>query len=146
MSSTLSDWVKAARKHASLTQSELGEKVGRGKQNVHAWEKGLHLPSFEQVQQISAVTGYPMPVEEQRGEYRVTADEPKDDANDDGELSVTIDVVGIMRDGTDEERRVLANHLRLQLLRNRKKYTQKRMDRMIAWIDRLETGSAKHSH
>jgi len=57
----LHEWVKAARKHRSWTQQELGDAVGRSKANVAMWERGSHKPSYEQIVQISKQTGFPMP-------------------------------------------------------------------------------------
>lgn len=57
----LKDWVKAARKHRDWTLAELGELVGRSKSNVGQWEAGTHHPSYAQVQQIAAETGFPLP-------------------------------------------------------------------------------------
>ena len=60
---TLAQWVKSARKLKNLTQTELGEALGRTKQNVYSWEKGIHKPSPEQIKQIMLVTGMPAPQE-----------------------------------------------------------------------------------
>lgn len=57
----LKEWVRAARRHAGWTQQRLGDEVGRTKANVAHWESGKHPPSYAQVTQISALTGYPMP-------------------------------------------------------------------------------------
>ncbi len=57
----LKDWVKAARKSKKLTLEQLGEQIGRSKANVGHWETGKHNPSYEQLLQISDITGYPMP-------------------------------------------------------------------------------------
>lgn len=57
----LKEWVRAARHHAGWTQQRLGDEVGRTKANVAHWESGKHPPSYAQVAQISALTGYPMP-------------------------------------------------------------------------------------
>ncbi|MGR2664297.1 helix-turn-helix transcriptional regulator [Chromobacterium haemolyticum] len=58
----LSEWVRAARQHAHLTQERLGELVNKTKGNISAWENGRHEPSFDQIESISRITGYPMPV------------------------------------------------------------------------------------
>ena len=57
----LSEWVKNARTSASLSQEQLGEKVGRTKQNVYSWEKGIHEPSADQIREIMKATGAPAP-------------------------------------------------------------------------------------
>jgi len=54
------EWIKKARAHAKLTQTELGERIGRTKGNVSAWEKGLHEPSYSQMLQIADLTGFPL--------------------------------------------------------------------------------------
>lgn len=57
----LKDWVRAARAHKKWTQQQLGDAVARTKANVAHWESGKHPPSYSQVTQIAALTGYPMP-------------------------------------------------------------------------------------
>lgn len=57
----IGDWVRAARKHKSLTLESLGGMLGRTKANVSHWENGLHKPSFSQILKISEITGYPIP-------------------------------------------------------------------------------------
>lgn len=57
------EWVRAARKHAQLTQDGLAEKLEMSKGNVSGWENGRHKPSFEQMKRIAALTGYPLPLE-----------------------------------------------------------------------------------
>ena len=59
--SMLAEWIKAARLHRKLTQEALGDAVGVSKQNVNAWEKGRHEPSFAQAVRIAQLTGYPLP-------------------------------------------------------------------------------------
>jgi transcriptional regulator with XRE-family HTH domain len=56
----LKEWIKAARAHAGLSGESLGERIGRTKGNISAWENGLHEPSVSQVIQIGNVTGYPL--------------------------------------------------------------------------------------
>ena len=58
----IKSWIKAARQHAGFTQTQLGDPLGVGKGNVSAWEKGRHEPSFEQLVQISKITGYTEPL------------------------------------------------------------------------------------
>lgn len=60
---TLAQWVKSARKLKNLTQTDLGEALGRTKQNVYSWEKGIHKPSPEQIKQIMQITGMFAPQE-----------------------------------------------------------------------------------
>lgn len=57
------EWVRAARKHANLTQDGLAEKLEMSKGNVSGWENGRHKPSFEQMKRISALTGFPLPLD-----------------------------------------------------------------------------------
>lgn len=59
----LKDWVRLARKHKGWTLAQMAEVVGRSKSNVGLWEQGMHSPSYEQVQQIAAETGFPLPHE-----------------------------------------------------------------------------------
>lgn len=56
-------WVRQARAHWGQSQEALGDLLGKTKGNVSAWENGRHEPSFKQVLQISAITGYPLPAE-----------------------------------------------------------------------------------
>lgn len=57
----IKEWVKSARKHAKLSQQELGNSLGRSKANIGHWETGKHEPSISQVDQISRLTNYPAP-------------------------------------------------------------------------------------
>ena len=57
----VAEWVRAARSHAQMNQTQLGDAVGVGKQNVSAWENDRHEPSFTQMSRIAEVTKYPMP-------------------------------------------------------------------------------------
>ena len=59
----LKDWVRLARKHKGWTLTQMAEAVGRSKSNIGLWEQGMHSPSYEQVQQIAAETGFPLPHE-----------------------------------------------------------------------------------
>lgn len=54
----MTEWIRAARTNAGFTMERLGEALGRTKANVHAWEKGLHEPSFSQVMRIARVTKF----------------------------------------------------------------------------------------
>jgi len=55
-------WIKAARNHAGLTQTQLGDPLGVTKGNVSAWEIGRHEPSFDQLKKIAEITSYPEPL------------------------------------------------------------------------------------
>jgi transcriptional regulator with XRE-family HTH domain len=57
----LHEWVSTARKKAGLTQTQLGDAVGVGKQNVSAWENARHEPSFAQILKITQATGASLP-------------------------------------------------------------------------------------
>lgn len=59
----LKDWVRLARKHKGWTLTQMAEAVGRSKSNVGLWEQGKHSPSYDQVKQIAAETGFPLPHE-----------------------------------------------------------------------------------
>lgn len=59
----LKNWVRLARKHKGWTLEKMAEAVGRSKSNVGLWEQGKHSPSYEQVKQIAAETGFPLPHE-----------------------------------------------------------------------------------
>lgn len=59
----IASWVRAARKHAGMTQEGLGEMLGLTKGNVSAWENKRHDPSINQLLKISQLTGYPLPKE-----------------------------------------------------------------------------------
>ena len=81
----IKDWVKAARNHAGLTLEQLGARLSRTKANVGHWQSGKHKPSYEQMLQISQVTGYPMPAigassEQQEHLSIVDNTEPQPDA------------------------------------------------------------------
>lgn len=56
------EWVRAARKHAELTQDQLAEKLEMSKGNISGWENGRHSPSFEQMKRVSLLTSFPLPV------------------------------------------------------------------------------------
>lgn len=57
------EWVRAARNHANLTQDGLAAKMEMSKGNVSGWENGRHKPSFAQMKRISALTGFPLPLD-----------------------------------------------------------------------------------
>ncbi|UGA38209.1 helix-turn-helix domain-containing protein [Chromobacterium haemolyticum] len=54
-----------------MTQERLGEAVNKTKGNISAWEKGRHEPSFDQIEAISRITGYPMPTAEASGQDEI---------------------------------------------------------------------------
>lgn len=62
-------WVRQARKHADLSQEELGAKLafdlggdrGFTKANVSHWETRKHQPSIQQLLAIAKVTGHLLP-------------------------------------------------------------------------------------
>lgn len=58
---TIAEWVKAARQSKKLTQTQLGEALGRTKQNIYSWEKGIHEPSPHQIKNIMTLTGAQAP-------------------------------------------------------------------------------------
>lgn len=59
----LKDWVRLARKHKGWTLTQMAEAVGRSKSNIGLWEQGKHSPGYDQVKQIAAETGFPLPHE-----------------------------------------------------------------------------------
>jgi len=58
---SIGQWIKEARRVAGLTQTELGEKLGRTKGNVSAWEKDAHEPSFTQILEIAKLINWAPP-------------------------------------------------------------------------------------
>jgi len=56
------DWVRSAREFAGLTQPQLGDALGISKQNISAWERDRHEPSYEQLIKIINLSGYPEPL------------------------------------------------------------------------------------
>jgi len=52
--------LSACRVNAGLSQIELAEILGVAKTTVSNWEKGITIPSFDQVRRISEVSGIPM--------------------------------------------------------------------------------------
>lgn len=69
MKELIAGWVKEARKHAGLSQEELGAQLalemraerGFSKANISHWETQKHGPSLEQLLAISKITKYPLP-------------------------------------------------------------------------------------
>lgn len=55
----LGEWVRQARRHWGKSQEALGEALSVTKGNVSAWENGRHAPSYQQILEISRITGYP---------------------------------------------------------------------------------------
>jgi len=58
----INEWVRAARTHAMLTQTQLGESLGLTKGNISAWEKGRHEPSYANLLKIAEVTRFATPL------------------------------------------------------------------------------------
>jgi len=58
---SIGQWIKEARRVAGLTQTELGEKLGRTKGNISAWEKDAHEPSFTQILEIARLINWDPP-------------------------------------------------------------------------------------
>lgn len=54
----MNQWIRAARTHAQLTQTQLGELLGVSKGNVSAWENGHHEASVDQINKIAEITNY----------------------------------------------------------------------------------------
>lgn len=69
MKTEIAAWIKAARKHAGMSQEDLGAKLalelrterGFSKANISHWETQKHGPSLEQLLAISRITGYQLP-------------------------------------------------------------------------------------
>lgn len=59
----LRDWIRAARKHAGMSQEALGDALSLTKGNLSAWENGRHSPALHQLGQISKITNFPFPQE-----------------------------------------------------------------------------------
>jgi transcriptional regulator with XRE-family HTH domain len=65
----LADWIRNARKHAALSQEDLGAKLalelgedrGYTKANISGWENLKHSPSLRQLMAIAKVTGVGLP-------------------------------------------------------------------------------------
>lgn len=51
----LAQRIREKRKAAKLTQAELGEAIGSTKSSICGWEKGLHKPDIDTVEQIAEV-------------------------------------------------------------------------------------------
>lgn len=66
---TIAVWVRSARKHADMSQEELGAKLalelrserGFTKANISHWETQKHSPNLEQLLAVSKITGVPLP-------------------------------------------------------------------------------------
>lgn len=56
----IAEWIRAARAHKGLTQQQLADLLHMTKGNVSGWENGRHEPSFNQMVDVSSLTGYPM--------------------------------------------------------------------------------------
>ena len=84
----LKDWVRLARKHKGWTLTQMAEAVGRSKSNIGLWEQGMHSPSYEQVQQIAAETGFPLPHEVELGQGGQPVSVPRTGEGFHGRVSV----------------------------------------------------------
>jgi transcriptional regulator with XRE-family HTH domain len=49
--------IRNARKRASLTQTELAERLGKSQSEIGRWERGEVQPSFETLQRVVAACG-----------------------------------------------------------------------------------------
>lgn len=58
---TISSWIKDARKKWGGSQEALALELGLTKGNVSAWENDRHKPKLEQILTISRITGHPLP-------------------------------------------------------------------------------------
>ena len=58
----LKEWVRAARKHAKLTQDGLAERLELTKAAVSAYETGRNAPSVSVTNKIAEITKYPAPI------------------------------------------------------------------------------------
>lgn len=58
----ISQWVRASREAAKLTQEQLAERLGKTKSNVSGWENGRHEPGFAQIKEIARISGYAVPI------------------------------------------------------------------------------------
>ena len=61
LSKDLGNWIKSAREYANLTQTNIGDLIGRTKANVSSMETGKHDPSYLQLLKIAQATKYPVP-------------------------------------------------------------------------------------
>lgn len=61
-SMNIKDWILAARNHAKITQTQLGDRLGVSKGNVSAWENGRHEASYDQLIKIAEITAYTEPL------------------------------------------------------------------------------------
>lgn len=92
-------WVLAARKHAKLTQQELGDQLSVTKSNVSGWENNRHQPSFDQLRRISDITGVDLPAS--RSFETAVVREPDPEYAGRARSARTIPVVGSAKLGED---------------------------------------------
>lgn len=52
----IGDRIASARRFAGLTQAELGEKCGAHLQTVSKWERGMHMPTADDIVNIAKAT------------------------------------------------------------------------------------------
>lgn len=50
-----------------MTQSQLADQLSVSKQNISAWEKGRHQPSWSQILRIEQITGHSLIAQERAG-------------------------------------------------------------------------------
>jgi transcriptional regulator with XRE-family HTH domain len=52
--------LRDARRHAGLTQLQLGERVGRDHRTIHRWEYALRVPNLEDLLLIADALNIPL--------------------------------------------------------------------------------------
>jgi transcriptional regulator with XRE-family HTH domain len=60
---TAAQIIREARLKAELTQTELAERLGRGRAQVARWEIGGQEPSFENLQSVVEACGFSLRIE-----------------------------------------------------------------------------------
>ncbi|WP_415832335.1 S24 family peptidase [Kerstersia similis] len=58
---SIGNWIKKVRAAAGITQTELGDRLGRTKANISAWENDAHEPSYAHVLAIAALVDWQLP-------------------------------------------------------------------------------------
>jgi SOS-response transcriptional repressor LexA len=59
----IKEWVKTCRKAAQMTQTQLGEHLGKSKASISHWETGMYEPSPQELATMSSLFGTPLPPE-----------------------------------------------------------------------------------
>lgn len=59
LTETVAANVRRAREHAELSQAELAGLLGVDRRQVSRWERALHRPEHERVEQIARALGLP---------------------------------------------------------------------------------------